>query len=302
MDGLIATMPLDPVDGPISVLVKERECSLSLEPFGDLDGLDANARGDRDGHHLPIEVGHADGVSCQQSTERTRLLLGCSGADRWPADPELFAAAAGDDIAWPVIKEARDAPSHFGKHGVSGWVAVGIVDQLEMVEVDQHERDEWQLAPFTVHIIREVWDATGQRSQFSPEVFVKGSPIGKTGESVRPGCLLKIGDLRLESLDLGVLGHDFSREDGQLVEPVLGQSLGPALEEANESSGQDVSPGIVTLPAFHEDADGVLPLSTEGLAGQELFLEMFNLRHGVLLGGWLTRGRLEDAKKYVKGR
>jgi hypothetical protein len=108
--------------------------------------------------------------------------------------------------------------------------------------------------------------------------------------------------MRLLSHDDVVFGHDFSREDDQLVEPVLGQSLGLTLEETEEGSGQDVIPGIFLLPTLHEDADGMPQLCIAGLTGQELCLEMFNLRHGFSLGAWLTKGRLGDAKKYVKGR
>ncbi len=297
MDSLIATMPLDPVDGPISMFMKEREGILRLEPFGDLDGLDANAHGDRNGHCLSVEVGHADGVSCQQSTELACLLLSCLGADSWPADPELFATAAGDDIARPVIEEARDAPGQFDQYSVTDRVAVGVVDQLEVVDVDHHQGDDWQLAPFPIHVIREVRDATGQGGEFPSEVFVKGSPIVEPGQGIGSCRFLEIddlhllcGDMLLLSHDDVVLGHDLSREDGQLVEPVLGQSLGPTLEEAEEGSGQDVIPGIILLPTLHEDADGMLQLSIAGLTGQELFLEMFNLRHGVLLGCLVDEG------------
>lgn len=297
MDGLIATMLLDPIDSLVSMFVEDRESLFRLKPFGDLDGLDADAHGDRDGHHLPIGIDHADGVSCQQSAELTCLLLSCLGTDSWPADPELFATAAGDDIARPVIEEARDAPGQFDQYSVADRVAVGVVDQLEVVDVDHHQGDDWQLAPFPVHIIREVRDATGQGGEFSPEVFVKGSPIVETGQGIGPCCLLEIddlhllrGDMRLLGHDNVVLGHDLSCKDGQLVEPALGQSLGLTLEEAEEGSGQDVIPGIILLPTLHEDADGMLQLSIAGLTGQELFLEMFNLRHGVLLGCLVDEG------------
>ena len=53
-------------------------------------------------------------------------------------DEELLAAPAHDEVA--VAHGGTDAPPHFDDDGVAGRVAVPVVDVLEVVDVDHHQR------------------------------------------------------------------------------------------------------------------------------------------------------------------
>ena len=53
---------------------------------------------------------------------------------------ELVAADPGDEIDFPSIR--RQSGRHFLQHQVSDGVSPGIVDLLELVEIEHHQADQ----------------------------------------------------------------------------------------------------------------------------------------------------------------
>src|SRR6185295_8933096 len=82
--------------------------------------------------------------------ERDGVGLGAPGRDQ----RELLAAVAREAVggAQATLPRAR----HLGQQPVAGGMAVGVVERLEVVEVEHRERDRVALALGTLELAREL--------------------------------------------------------------------------------------------------------------------------------------------------
>ena len=96
---------------------------------------------------------------------------------------KLFSAIAGDHVG--LAQPLANAQRHFAQHGVSGQVAIGVVDALEVVDVQHQESQRFPLAP----------SARAQRWQ----QVLQGTAVVQTGEAVvrGQGVLLLQGKFHL---------------------------------------------------------------------------------------------------------
>ena len=104
---------------------------------------------------------------------------------------ELVASHAGDHVVAPHCQ--ADAPRHLFEHAVADPVAVGVVDVLEPVEVDEHDGHGARLAPQPRHHPRQV--AHQDRTVGQARQWVVGGTVSQ--------CLFRLAECR----DV-IQGHD----------------------------------------------------------------------------------------------
>ncbi len=121
-------------------------------------------------------------------------------------DDELFAAVAGDEVvdAGCLAEKLSELPEGC----VAGVMAEAVVVLLEVVDVQEHDRERAQGAAC--------------RGEFTDEAIVKGTTVGQASEGVGGGKLAEFGigqfQLDLIALDLGLLLAFFGHIDGDAAE------------------------------------------------------------------------------------
>ena len=134
-----------------------------------------------------------------------RLVGGGDGQ----GDDELLAAVAGDEVVGPgcLAENAGD----LAEDGVADLVAVGVVDPLEVVDVEHQDGHPQSLQPAPV----------GQGAELGEEE----GPIVEAGQGVAHGPL---EHLALELLLAGVGPDELDDHGGAELEPVAVLRPGPA--------------------------------------------------------------------------
>jgi len=109
------------------------------------------------------------------------------GVDAGQYDDELVAAQAGDDVA--VAHRSGQALRHLDEQLIAHMVAEGVVDDLEAIEVDQHQR---QLLLVALAEAQRLFEA-----------LVQAEPVGQVGERVVVGevTVFFLGGLALGDVD-----------------------------------------------------------------------------------------------------
>jgi hypothetical protein len=103
---------------------------------------------------------------------------------------ELLAAVAADEVALP--KRRAEHGGHGGEHLVAAAVAVGVVDPLEVVQVEQGRRQRR--------------DAAGRLGHHALDGVLDGPVVGQPGERVGGGPDLGDGQVAQVGQDRGGLG------------------------------------------------------------------------------------------------
>ncbi len=146
----------------------------------------ARAEGDADGgRHVEVLVGQHEGAG-EAADHLLGKHLGLAAVDdTGHQEGELVAADAGHQIfgAYPAHQPIR----HLPQQGVTGMVIHAVIDRLEVVEVEYHQREA--LAP-----LAEAAEAAAEQPA-----------VGQPGEIVVVGLG---GDLLLRQLGLGEIAED----------------------------------------------------------------------------------------------
>ena len=158
-------------------------------------------------------------------------------------DHELFAAIAADEVDAPDV-----AGQHFrdlAQHEVAGHVTVGVVDPLEVVQVDQHDRARPLVAGGPLELVLEPGqqrlpvERTGQQvdRRESPGL---AHPLGEAAEAGPQPCVVD-----LAGVDLGGQVRGRGEPVGQLEDPAhlaatdRGSVAGRSDQGADQGDGQD---------------------------------------------------------------
>ena len=156
-------------------------------------------------------------------------------ADLAEEDRELVAALAGDDVIGP--DRAGEPLGDLDEDLVADGVAVGVVDALEVVEVDEEQGDRAGTAA-----------VAGERPL---EVVAEEDAVGEPGQRVVQGV---VDELRLEPLPVGRVDQQALR-DGPAALAVVGDRV-----------------SLVAYPDLGAVAGDHPVLGPEGLAGPPVLL------------------------------
>ncbi len=177
---------------------------------------------------------------------------------------ELVSTQPGEQVG--VTQDRVQACGHAGQQLVSRGVAQPVVDLLETVQIDEHQRDRPIAAPRPrereLHLLLGE-DAVGQLGQ--------RVVIGHVGQLFLPAPAL--GDVAHEPIEheivvLGALGQRERQLDGELA--AVGahrHELGPAPEQPPLPGRQPVGEGTAMLLAAGRRDDQLGQLAADGVGG-----------------------------------
>ena len=135
------------------------------------------------GLHPPIRLGNC----------RTRTLRGDDGlpivSSAAQQQRELVAAHSERDVR--AARRSLEGAGHMTEDFVSRGVAAGVVDELEAVEVDEHEAEPASVSPGPLDLPRDV--------------LMQLAPVEQSGERVAGGePLLSLEETRVDERDRGL--------------------------------------------------------------------------------------------------
>src|SRR5487761_1440090 len=120
----------------------------ALHQAGEQRGLFSRGDADADGQLEPAWKGRRRDLGADPLGQRAGSLLGGLVKD----DAELLSAVARTDVRLPSPR--GEDLGQLVQHGVALEGAVGVVDALEVVEVDHQEGDALVIAPRPVHLLQ----------------------------------------------------------------------------------------------------------------------------------------------------
>lgn len=169
--------------GAIERFVGPLDQRVRIERLVPATAADAAADRDLDGTCLGVDRRGSDGCAEPfRDAHQGGLVTG-----RYEHQEFLAAAAAGR-VVWPDTVD--DVPRSFAKHGVASEMPVGIVDELEMIEVEQNHAERSALA--------QLPRTARTADHFNPfdviERKIQDVPIGSTAcenSSLRATCGVK---------------------------------------------------------------------------------------------------------------
>lgn len=169
------------------------------------DGSDAAARCDIDedyftciGRNRDIGLGQdrekltgeSGGVFCVGPGEDYHKFFAAEASDALSIIPD------GDHVTWPMTKVLAKELCHPDQHCVASGVAVGVIDPLEEVEIEDEEGDDRgrMVAPFDHPFGWLRGLLSTKESQCLLEPGFEGSSIEKAGERIEVSQALEFSD------------------------------------------------------------------------------------------------------------